>query len=246
MKNNEIPLTVSNIETMQNFMKDAFYFGEQINRFSKQVKEKLGKEEDFNKVIGKVDLSDLKQGKSATEVLEDLEKEVSKVKKEAIDLPEQQRQGLWKQAENLEKAIALQKQVQKDETIYQIPIQLSSGLTNMNLYVMNDRQGDGKLSEKDMKVFLSMKTETLGTVQIYMKLTDKNVNFQINTDHPEATKFLQANQTLLQANIEELGYFVGKMNYGQEQPKSPLQTQMQPQIKTSRNNVSNDGFEVIV
>jgi hypothetical protein len=246
MKNNQIPLTVSNIETIQNFMKDAFYFGEQMDHFSKQVKEKLGKAEGLKNAITKTDLSELKAGKSVTEVLEDLEKEVSAVKREAIDLPEQQRQSLWKQADNLEKAIQLQKQVQKDETLYQIPIQLSSGLANMNLYVMNNKEGDGKLSEKDMKVFLSMKTETLGTVQIYMKLTDKNVSFQINTDQADATRFLQANQMALQANIEKLGYMVGRMNYGQEQPKSPLQTQIQPQIKTSRSNITNDGFEVVV
>lgn len=246
MKKHDIPLTVSNIETMQNFIKDAFFLGKQINGLSKSLKDKLGKEKGLDNTITKSDLLALKEGKSESELLEDLQEEISKAKKEAINLPEQQRQSLWKQADNLEKVLQLQKQVQKDEAFYQIPIQLSSGLTNMNLYVMNDKEGNGKLSEKDLKVFMSMETQTLGTVQIYMKLSDKNVSFQINTDQPDATKFLQANQTQLQASIEEIGYRVGKMGYGQEQPRNPLQTQMQPQIKPSRKNLSIEGFEVII
>lgn len=240
-----IPLTINNIETVQNFIKNPFWLGEQLNQFSKDLKNKLGESKDISKAVSKKNLSDLKKGKTATELLEDLEEEIIKAKKDIIKLPEQERQNLWKQSSSLEKAIEIQKQIQKDEMIYQIPMELHNGLTNMNLYVLNDKQGNGKLEKDEMKVFLSMNTETLGTVQIYMKMTDKLVSFQINSDNTEATKFLQGQQSALQSSIENLGYMVGKMYYGQEQQKSPLQTQIQTQRPIGR-NISNYGFEAIM
>lgn len=246
MQKQNIPLTINNIEVVQNFVKNPFWLGEQLNKLSKDLKDKFGEQKDISKAVSKKNLSALKDGKTATNLLEDLEEEIVKAKKEIIKLPEQERQSLWKQSSNLEKAIELQKQIQKDEMIYQIPMQLHNGLTNMNLYVMNDREGNGKSVNDEMKVFLAMNTETLGTVQIYMRMSEKSVSFQINSDNPEATKFLQGQQVALQSSIENLGYMVNKMQYGQEQRKSPLQSQIQSQIKPSGKNISDDGFEAII
>ncbi len=246
MQKHEMPLTIDNIQIMQNFIKDSFWLGKELNKLSKDVKEKFENDKLLNKVVSKKDLSALKQGKSVTEILDDLNKEIEEIKKESIKLPEQERQSFWKQSSTIEKAIELQKQIQKDETIYQIPIELHNGLTNMNLYVMNDKEGNGKLSKDDMRVFIAMETETMGTLQIYMKLSEKNVSFQINSDNAEATKFLKAQQTALEQSIESIGFMVGKMQYGEEEKKSPLKSQIQSQTKPIGKNIAKDGFEMVI
>lgn len=247
MQKHDIPLTTSNIQIIQNFMKDPFWFGKEINNFSKEIKEKLGEKNPLDKSISKKDLFALKSGKSVSDILDDLSEEIENIKKEAVKLPQQERQNLWKQSNSLEKAVEMQKQLQKDEYLYQIPIQLHNGMTNMNLYVMNDKQGNGKLSEDDMKVFISLDTETMGAVQVYMKMSEKTVSFQINTENPEATKFLRSQQSILQISIENLGYMVHNMKYGQEEKKNPIKVNVQPQINLTGKNVSkNNGFETII
>ncbi len=248
LKNNDIPLTVKNVEIMKNLLEEPFYFGNQLKEFSQQAEKNLGKGKGIEKATEKKGFEKLKKGVSVSKILDDIEYEVSRIKKEAVSLPEYQRQNLWKQSSNIEKTLELQKAVQKDEMVYQIPMELHNGLTNMNLYVMNDKEGNGRIDEKNMSIFISMETETLGNVQVYMKMSDKNLSFQINTDKPEATKYLQAHKQQLQTTIEQLGYMVGKLNYGEEERKNPIQSQIMPQqIKhVVGKNISTDGFETIV
>lgn len=241
MEKNQIPMNIKNLQIVSSMFENPFEFGEHLEKFSHIIREARG-EEDIHTIIREA-INDMKDEKEVEEVLDEVKEKVQEIKEEFLHSSSEQKQNAWKTGNTIEKIMDIQKQIQKQEGFYQIPVVINNKITNMNIYVMKDRKHE-KQSQKDgMSAFISMDTEHIGTIRMYIHMDEKNVDFKISGESKEITDYLRSHESLLRKSIEEIGYKVVKGQIQEDEPnenmeKNPLLIPLKKHLDS--------GFEIII
>lgn len=240
MEKSQIPMNIKNLQIVSSMLENPFEFGESLEKFNHMIKESNIKE-DIHKVI-KEAINDIKNEKELDEVLDRVKEKVQGIKEEILNDSSGQKQNAWKTGNDIEKIMDIQKQIQKQEGIYQIPVLINNKITNMNIYVLKDRKNE-KQSEKDgISAFISMDTEHLGTIKMYIHMDEKNVDFKISGESKEITDYLKTHENTLRQSIENIGYKVIKGQIKEEIKESTITDPLFIPIKKHLDS----GFEIII
>jgi len=91
---------------------------------------------------------------------------------------------------------------------FQLPIMLNGGISGLNMYVVNE----AALESGGARVYMTLKTKGLGTVQAYFTSGDM-VGVSFSTERPEAARFLRGNEDALRRALAEAGFKPGDINF---------------------------------
>ncbi|WP_353095009.1 DUF6240 domain-containing protein [Tissierella praeacuta] len=95
--------------------------------------------------------------------------------------------------------IKIQSKISKKDIIFQLPVQIDNEYRSLNIIVPDMEKG---IDKNNMKFFISLETDNIGTVDIEINVKGKEV--QINIDEEKNT--LKTNLSLLDKGLKSLGY----------------------------------------
>lgn len=209
LKDNKVPLTIANIYWADKVIKDPYLLGSMLEEYENLSQEKLSSS--MNKNNDKENLE---------EILEAVEEEIKDNSHKCLSVTDNIK--AYNTGKELLQLLDSQKKIFEDEGIYQIPVELHSGMTNLNLYVLRDKEEVRKEEADELKAHMSIKTKNLGVVQVDMRISDKAVAFEMKGETPEITLGLQKDSNKLKVAIEEIGYNVMQAKFTQYKEEKSL------------------------
>lgn len=213
LKDHQISLTVPNLYWADKMIKNPYLLGEMLEDYENVTGEKISTS------IGK-DTGTDGDKQNIEGILNELEAELEEQSPKWL-LATQNTQA-YSMGKELEQMLNTQKQISDNEGMYQIPVQLHHGMSNLNVYVMEDKNQSNKVEKDELKAYMSIKTQNLGVIQVNMRISDKAVAFEMIGETSEVTLGLQKGSHELKAAIEEIGYKVMHSKFTQGKTKTSL------------------------
>ncbi|NLK20612.1 MAG: hypothetical protein GX308_00710 [Epulopiscium sp.] len=240
MVKNQIPINIKNLQVVSSMMENPFEFGKSLEELNHILKN-TNKKGDIKKVV-RDGIEGLKREKTVDEVLDKVKEKIEEAKQELLDSSLNHRQNSFKTIKDIEKIMDIQKQIQKQEDLYQIPMVLNGKITNMNVYLLKDREKGNAYKDNETSAFVSIKTENIGIVQMYVHINDKNIDFKISGETKEITQYLKGYEKDIKSLIENIGYNVSKAQFTQDLKDDKVQNPLISPIKKS----SDSDFEITI
>lgn len=178
----------------------------------------------INRAMEEAFLLDPKQVGEADSVKDLYTKLRMQVEKLAETVPKEQGSTLAKSVENLKNNIDFINQINHLYSYVQLPLKMSGGKNNGDLYVYTNRKS---LATKDGNVtaLLHLDMEHLGPVDVHVSMNEANqvqTNFYLKDE--EMLDFVYENIGMLTKRLEERGYLLkAVMHVKGENEKTPLQ-----------------------
>ncbi len=91
-------------------------------------------------------------------------------------------------------------------TYLHVPVNLGQGTKPMDLYVQRDRSGQKKVNPRDTRIFISLDTNTMKTVQCLVQVQDKRLNVGFKMADEEALGKIKAYFKPLEESLANMGY----------------------------------------
>lgn len=202
IKEHNISPTISNLYWTDKMIKNPSLLGDMLREYEditgEEIKTSLNK--NSKDQISKNQKQDIEK------ILEGLETELQDQSQTWLSDPRSMQ--AYSVGKDLEQMLGAQKQIAQNEGIYQIPIELHHGMSNLNLYVMKDKEQSNRVESNELKAYMSIKTKNMGIIQVNMRITDNALAFEMIGETPEITLGLQKDSRELKAAIEDIGYNV--------------------------------------
>ena len=119
--------------------------------------------------------------------------------------------NLRAEAKDIQDAAKLINDLNKSMPFLQIPIKLSGEVINSELYVLTKIKKDGKgtgggASSENLNILLKLELNNLGSLDIYMNMTGKNIRSKFFTPKDETLNILREYLPELNSSITKLGF----------------------------------------
>jgi hypothetical protein len=114
--------------------------------------------------------------------------------------------------------LALQNGLNGDEG-FTVPVNINGRITDLNVYVVNGKA----LHEDGARIYLSLHTEGLGTVQGYFTINNGIINADFSTGTAQALHALENEKDTLAFLLAEAGLSIGEWSFTVNAPESPTQ-----------------------
>ena len=114
--------------------------------------------------------------------------------------------GLGSKNSNVESLVAVTHGLNGDSSKgFQLPIKLSGGIANLQLYVLNDKA----LQQDGAKILLSLDTARLGIVTAYFSITKGVLDIVVTASKDSSVKSLEASKPHLLSLLKDTGVILG-------------------------------------
>lgn len=233
LKEHHIPATIANIYWTDKMIKNPYLLGDMLKDYEKLTGEEI--ESSINKTSHKQNIE---------EILEQLEKELDGQSPKWLSAP--QSAQAYSIGKDLEQMLSTQRQISKSEGIYQIPIELHHGMSNLNLYVMKDKEQSNRVEKDELKAYMSIKTQNIGVIQVNMRISDKALAFEMIGETPEVTLGLQKGSKELKVAIEEIGYNVMQAKFSSGKVEASIMDRPKPSASLLKYRFEESKFEHII
>lgn len=199
MQTMDFPLTLNNLKTVQGLSKHGDYVSKKVEELIELAKEVNGEDAAELTSIpsaGEGVFSELAPGELLERLQEDLDAAVDR----ALESDSPKKVDLLNQASLVENAARLLGATGERDGYYQLPIRLHSGLSALNVYVVNEQA-----TEKDLNAYLQLNLPNLGMVQGNVSMKNGFADIAISGETEAATDFLMEQQALMQSALQDLG-----------------------------------------
>ena len=227
MVKNQVPMNLKEAYQMTSFLNNKGQIGAEMKGFVDTLeREMLIREEQG--VISK-ELRDLVQegrsllGEMATAVRNGNLQQQKPYQAFAnfMEKMEAQREGmdrgtlsaLRESGERVLSAIETQSNVNRQDTLLQLPMMFGGEMKNLQMYVMQDEKKTKKIDPKDMSILLNFDTKNLGNVNMYLGVKYKNVVMKVGIEKDENQQVIEGYREKLEELLEEVGYELKELTF---------------------------------
>ena len=159
----------------------------------------------------------LKNGKGPSQ---ELYKETAKILKELEptlqQLSSSARESLSQTGEKLLNSLELQSQLNREDTVYQLPFMMNGQMQNLQLYFMNQKKNK-KIDPNDMTVLLNFDTQHMGNLNVFVGVKYKKIVMKIGVQKEEDKEWLDAHRQQLEEVLEAMDYEIKDLAYRVEE-----------------------------
>ena len=221
----EIEPTISNLKTIKQMLDDPFHFGKQLENMDTLLAndESLTFKHNYENVF-----QQLQQGKPIKEILQEVKNNSNNIQEQLINLKSINKKEIIKKSKDIKKILDIKDKIRNSEEIYQIPVVLQDKVTHINLYIQKNNMNQQSNDKNEINAFISMQTQNLGIVQASMKITDIEVQVEIQNENKENVEYIQKYNKQFKEVIKNIGMSVKNMTYKESKPANQLKQLGQP------------------
>jgi len=233
LKEHHISLTIPNIYWADKMIKNPNLLGDMLKDYENLTGEKIDSSINNNQ-----------DKQNIEEILDELENELNEQSTKWLSAS--QSTQAYSIGKNLQQMLGTQKEISQNEGMYQIPVALHHGMSNLNVYVMKDKEQSNKVTRDELKAYMSIKTKHIGVIQVNMRITDKAVAFEMIGETPEITLGLQKGSQELKDAMKEIGYHVMQAKFSQGKPKVSFEEKPKASASLLKYKFAESKFEHII
>ncbi|OPJ56041.1 DUF6240 domain-containing protein [Alkalithermobacter paradoxus] len=208
MKNN-IPIVMKNIKSAYMLLRNKEQIGHNIGDIVELLKEESSTRlQNICKEIS----SDVKHGTIDIEnVYEEIEKEIKNIK--TYELDSKSETLVSKKIDQIEEGMKFQTNLNKSGDLFQLPIYMNNVLSNLQVYIRDQKSKNGKINKENVSVAMNLDTQTLGNLNIYMDINKKNINLRIGLESDKYKSSIEDNKSTVKNIFEKLGYSINNISF---------------------------------
>lgn len=149
----------------------------------------------------------------AEQLFKELKKEFSLLSKFIPNSTANDREKIISVVNRLETAILFFNEVRGFEMFVQVPFIMRDNRVNGELYIMKRTGKKGKINSRDFTMFLSMSTDNIGQVDIFVHVRNKNIMMKIFTGNEKLQPLFMDEYKSLYNALKEKGYNLFDMGF---------------------------------
>jgi hypothetical protein len=141
--------------------------------------------------------------------IDELQKQLDSIDKyisSTTDLAEHNTNNIQATVKELQNAIHFFNDISSFEMFIQLPLTIRGEKTSGELYVMKRKGRAGKISPKDFSFFLSLTTENIGILDIFINVKDKNVIAKLTADDEKYKPLFMSEYKILHEALQKKGF----------------------------------------
>ena len=224
---NSLPINLKQISNMQLLLSNKDQIAPETQKIlkllersdRKELREIEGKFKGFLKATS----IEMKSGKFDIErTYNELAKWIREIENKAYLFNKTEKEALGKIGERLKDSLDLQNQLNRNDTMFQLPIMMENQLRNLQIYIMNKKRNSRKIDPNDMSVLLNFETNNMGNINIYTSINHKKVNMKIGVKNHRDRKIFEKNSHLIGELLSKIGYELRDMSFRVEEDQDLL------------------------
>lgn len=224
---NAIPMNLKEINNLELFINNKQQIAMETDRILRLLEKSDRKElkELESRIKGLLrEVTDaIKSGKFDTEkTYQQLGKWMKEMEAKAHLLGETERELFQKSSNNLKDSMDLQNQLNKEDTVLQLPVMMENNLKNLQIYIMNKKKNSRKIDPNNMSILLNFDTNNMGNVNIYTGVNHKKVIMKIGVKNQSDKNFFEVNRKQIEELLTGLGYELKEMTFRVEEEQNLL------------------------
>lgn len=215
---NAMPLTLKEVQNLSFFLSNQRQIGHQLDEILGLIEK--NNNDEINEIAEKLKGSlekintQIKEGKHiGDKPYEEFSKILRDIESKATFLSTGERAMLQKSGEKLLDSLELQLQLNREDTLMQLPLMVGDQFKNLQMYVMRDKKGSKKIDPNNMSVLLNFDTQNMGNVNIYVSVNYKNIVMKMGLESNEDQKLVDSYSKDLTAYLEDLGYDLKELSF---------------------------------
>lgn len=187
MRQNEMPVTLSNMYWMDKIVKSPDTFSGILNE-NGLIRENLPRN---------------------LEEIEDRLKEIENdVKTEKENAMIDSRQEVYTRSKEIEDMIRFQRNRIENEGLYQIPFMMNGEMRMVNLYIKDENGANGIDATGNLKAVIKYQTQNIGEVTVHVEFKGENMGYRVQTERHADSDRITARKEILDTRLENIGYNV--------------------------------------
>jgi len=217
MIKNEMPITPSHLEKAMAFNKEPF---ELMNRL-RDAMNTFDNEDQKSRIVEQVkSVSEglLKGEKS----IEDLKKLMTSVEQELLDGKNTMDAKDIKNIQSASSTLNHTQMVQLKDNYYQIPIMMGGAISQLNLYILGDDESDIREDLEGIKIFMSFKTQYMGTVQALVEIQKTTMQINIQSSNKEDLELVKSFENEIKQMVAQTNFGFGGISYNNFVAEDPI------------------------
>ncbi|HZK57910.1 MAG TPA: DUF6240 domain-containing protein, partial [Clostridia bacterium] len=215
---NAMPLTLKEVQNLSFFLNNQRQIGHQLDEILNLIDKNENPEViriagELKNAVNEINRY-IKAGKQIEgRPYEDFSKLLKELESKSPFLTKEDKETLQKVGEKLLDSLELQLQLNREDTVLQLPLMMSEYLKNLQIYVMRDKKGSKKINPKDMSILLNFDTNNMGNVNIYVAVNYKNIVMKMGLANEEDQNLIEKYSDELESHLEELGYDLKDLSF---------------------------------
>lgn len=217
MIKNEMPITPSHLEKAMTLNKEPF---ELMNRL-RDVINAFDNEDQKSRIVDQV--------KSVSEGLlkgdrsiDDLKKLMTGIEQELLDGKQSMEAKDIKNIQSASSTLNHTQMVQLKDNYYQIPIMMGGAISQLNLYILGDDEADIREDLEGIKIFMSFKTQHMGTVQALVEIQKTTMQMNIQSSNKEDLELVKSFENEIKQMVAQTNFGFGGISYNNFVAEDPI------------------------
>jgi hypothetical protein len=165
---------------------------------------------------------ELLNGTKSTEALKNL---ITAIEDEVLNHQDELLPAASKAISSAQSTVNHVQMIQLTENYYQIPVMMGQELNQLNLYVLNNDENGLSDDLEGIRIFMSFKTQTLGTVQALIEIKGNQLGMNLQSSSPEDQEILKYFESDIRQLVEATNFNMGGIDYIPFKVKDPLTTE---------------------
>ncbi len=112
--------------------------------------------------------------------------------------------------------------LQVTEDYYQIPVMMGSELSQLNMYILNNKEDSLSAINGEMKVVMQFSTRTMGKVTAYLEFSGNLLTMNLQSDDEGDKALLTSYESEIRTLVESTNFGLEGVTYNQMSHKSPI------------------------
>ncbi|SMP67311.1 DUF6240 domain-containing protein [Anoxynatronum buryatiense] len=221
---NATPLTLQEVKQMDLFLQNRHQTGQLLgqmmdllkeqgnsgNRYAQEAAQQLSRlMEQATGQLRSGQGADEQLYREAARILRDLEPALQQMNPEA-------RENLGQAGERLLNSLELQQQLNREDTVFQLPFMLGGQLQNLQVYFMNQRKNK-KIDPQDMTVLLNFDTRHMGNLNVFVGVKYKKIVMKIGVARQEDKDWIDSRRAQLEEMLAAMDFEIKDLSYRVEE-----------------------------
>lgn len=145
--------------------------------------------------------------------ISNLEKELASISKYIANSTSSNKEKILVTVNKLETAIQFFNELTGFEMFVQMPLLLKQKQTNGELYIMKRKGKKGSINSRDFSFFLSLSTENIGNLDIFVHVKNKNVKVKVSAENEKFKQLIISEYKTLYDALKEKGYYLYDLGF---------------------------------
>lgn len=193
--------TITNqIKELINVLEDNSLVGD-----SNTIDEKNNKESnDKNQIVDllrKFDISNIKEKDKLNSIMKELFERLEVIKNGT--LTKETNTIITRHFDEVKNSLDFVNKLNENITFIQVPLHINNSLKNLDIYINKDAKSNRNKSKKNTKIFISLNTNNLDLVQVYIEINKKDLSLNFRVCNKKIENIIKANEKILSNNLSE-------------------------------------------